>query len=101
MNTRPKTPEEKRYRKFQMTDLIRQTLDEEAVSSFDFYGRRKDNPHVMETRQKICFMLHERGFSTPEIGDMIERDHTTVMYNIKQYKQRLKKENNGTKSSSA
>ena len=92
MNTRPKTPEEKRYRKFQMTDFIRQTLDIEAVSSFDFYGRRKDNPHVIETRQKICFMLQERGFSTPEIGEMIERDHTTVMYNIKQYKQRTQKE---------
>ena len=100
MNTAPKTPEEKRYRKFQMTDLIREYLDKEDVSSFEFYGRRKDNQHVMETRQKICFMLHERGFSTPEIGDMIERDHTTVLYNIRKYKERIKKENNGTKSSS-
>jgi len=100
MNTRPKTPEEKRYRKFQMTDIIKQFLDDEEVSSFDLYGRRKDNSHVMEARQKICFMLHERGFSTPEIGEMIERDHTTVMYNIKKYKERIQKENNGTHSSS-
>ena len=55
MNTAPKTPEEKRYRKFQ-ADLIREYLDKEDVSSFG-YGRRKDNQHVMETRQKICFML--------------------------------------------
>ena len=100
MNTRPKTPEEKRYRKFQMTDIIRKFLDAEEVSSFDLYGRRKDNLHVMEVRQKICFILHERGFSTPEIGEMIERDHTTVMYNIKKYKERIQKENNGTHSSS-
>ena len=58
MNTRPKTPEEKRYRKFQMTDLIRQTLDEEAVSSFDFYGRRKDNPHVIETNGRTMGLVH-------------------------------------------
>ena len=55
MNTRPKTPEEKRYRKFQMTDLIRQTLDAEEVSSFDFYGRRKDNPHVIDQTIQTTF----------------------------------------------
>ena len=31
----------------------------------------------MKLWQKICFMLQERGFSTPEIGEMIERDHNS------------------------
>ena len=35
-------------------------------------------------RRAITWMLHLRGWSTPQIGRFISRDHTTVVYSLQQ-----------------
>lgn len=35
---------------------------------------------VIQARMAVCWLLRQRGLSTPQIGRIIGRDHTTVLY---------------------
>lgn len=44
---------------------------------------QKGTPEAIEARQLVCLFASWRGYSTPQIGRYIGRDHTTVMHSIR------------------
>jgi chromosomal replication initiation ATPase DnaA len=39
--------------------------------------------HISDARALVCLFGHDRGFSTPQIGRWIKKDHTSVLHGIK------------------
>lgn len=37
-------------------------------------------PHLVEARREVAETLRKAGYSTPKIGSVLNRDHTTVLY---------------------
>ena len=37
-------------------------------------------PHLVEARREAAEILRKAGYSTPKIGTVLNRDHTTVLY---------------------
>jgi chromosomal replication initiation ATPase DnaA len=57
------------------------------TAAADLYGVEVESilsddrgPLAVRARHAVCWLLRERGMSFPEIGKVIGRDHTTVMY---------------------
>lgn len=42
-------------------------------------SRRRQAPLVIE-RKKVAHKMREAGFSTPIIGEIMDRDHTSILY---------------------
>ena len=82
---KPHDPQTLRYRKAQMNEFLRDFLEDEGITSIEFISKRRDKPEVINARKKLCFALHERGYSYPEIGWLIDRDHTTVLHHKRAY----------------
>lgn len=40
----------------------------------------RNNRDVIKARHAVCWLLRQRGMSTPAIGRIVSRDHTTVMH---------------------
>lgn len=38
---------------------------------------------VMEARRDVCWVLRRSGFTSPKIGTVLDRDHTSVLYLLK------------------
>jgi len=41
---------------------------------------------LVNVRRKCMVMLREKGYSTTEIGRIMNRDHTTVVHSLKKVK---------------
>ena len=39
---------------------------------------------IVAVRRRYCLILRERGWSYPDIGDVFNRDHTSIMSLVKQ-----------------
>jgi len=37
-------------------------------------------PHLVDARREVAETLRKAGYSTPKIGTVLNRDHTTVLY---------------------
>lgn len=37
-------------------------------------------PHLVAVRREVAETLRKAGYSTPKIGSVLNRDHTTVLY---------------------
>ncbi len=44
---------------------------------------------VVQARHLLMYLLHEQGLSTTQIGRIVRRDHTTVVYGIRRATCRL------------
>lgn len=56
---------------------------EHHVTTSDLLGRGR-TAMVCRARKALYADLRERGFSYPEIGWLVGRDHTTIMHAIKE-----------------
>ena len=45
--------------------------------------------HIAQPRQELMWRLHRLGYSTPEIGRLLKRDHSTVVHGIHAHKARM------------
>lgn len=45
----------------------------------DICGESRD-PAVVRARHMTCWLLRERGYTTVRIGEILRRDHSTVIY---------------------
>jgi chromosomal replication initiation ATPase DnaA len=45
----------------------------------DILGKSKFGP-LVKVRRKCVVMLHEKGYSTTEIGRIMKRDHSTICH---------------------
>lgn len=50
-----------------------------GLTARDVLGRRRTADHV-RARNAVMRRLWEDGFSSPEIGALLDRDHTTVLF---------------------
>lgn len=79
--------------KNQLTYFREKALDELFVK---FVGRTEFNGHEISGRRRerqlcaaryyVAKNLHDSGFSYPKIGKVINRDHSSVMYLINNFK---------------
>ncbi len=67
------TPREKNLAEI---DAIAQ---EHCFTLEDILGKSKFGP-LVKVRRKCVVMLHEKGYSTTEIGRIMKRDHSTICH---------------------
>ena len=91
------TPAEVRYctalmmsAKERAAPLIQQILDRTDVTSGELCSDIR-TARISNVRQLIMAALHDRGFTTTEIGALLGRDHTTVCHGIRAAKARAAK----------
>ena len=70
-----------------MRDIAFRICDEEGLSISELIGRSQER-RLAWPRQRFCFEARALGKTLPQIGRFINRDHTTVIYSIRRYKDR-------------
>ena len=58
-----------------------------GLTRFDILGRGRTRK-VVRARQDCVFMFYNKGFSLTSIGRIMDRNHTTIMFSLGQYKKR-------------
>lgn len=61
------------------------TVERETGIDQRFIKSTSRNKDIVRARAMFCEIARSRGFSYPEIGRAINRDHSTVMYLVKEY----------------
>jgi chromosomal replication initiator protein len=70
-----------------MTPRERNLVDIDAIAQEhkftleDILGKRKFKP-LVKIRRKCVVMLREKGYSTTEIGRIMNRDHSTIVTSL-------------------
>ena len=44
---------------------------------------RSRSPRLVRERARACWLLRQHGLTLPEIGAVMQRDHSTVLYHIR------------------
>lgn len=74
-----------------VAELIDRVCKHFGVTRAQLIGRDR-HAHVAQARQVAAWLLRQRGFSYPAIGQELKQDHTTVMYSVRKV-ERLRSEN--------
>lgn len=82
------------------TEVLRETMARVThnvacaydLTADDLRGDRRVQP-IARARQEAYFLCHQQGFTSTQIGRYFHRDHSTVLYGIRQEKQRRGAEN--------
>jgi len=64
---------------------IAEIAEEHGYTIHDILGPSR-LMHLVSVRRKCMVMLREKGYSTTEIGRIMNRDHTTVVHSLKKVK---------------
>jgi chromosomal replication initiation ATPase DnaA len=70
-----------------MTPRERNLAEMDAIAELygytlaDILGRSKPKP-LVEVRRKCVVRLREKGYSTTEIGRIMNRDHSTIVHSL-------------------
>jgi hypothetical protein len=59
-------------------EVLREICAQERLKVADVIGPRKYD-HLVEVRLKVARRLREHGWSTPRIGKLLRRDHSTIV----------------------
>ena len=59
--------------------VIQRVVDEMGVSRNDLFSQRRNRDFVA-ARAHLAFLLREKNLSYPEIGHIMNRDHTSIMH---------------------
>ena len=66
--------------------IEKEVLKGETVNFFDILSKNR-SPQVVNVRAKvIIFLREEKNMSYPEIGDILNRDHTSIIHLYKTHK---------------
>lgn len=78
-----------------MTPFVRQTLDDVAklrgITVKMLVGSRRLQ-HLVHARADVAKRLYAHGYTAPQIGAILNRDHSTILYAIGRGKKRLRPE---------
>lgn len=69
--------------------IVSEVSEYYSVPERDIFGRSRDR-HVAHARQTAMYLARKIGMSLPKIGRELERDHTTVLYGIREVAKRMK-----------
>jgi chromosomal replication initiation ATPase DnaA len=64
---------------------IAEIAEEHGYTIHDILGPSR-LMHLVSVRRKCMVMLREKGYSTTEIGRIMNRNHTTVVHSLKKVK---------------
>lgn len=62
--------------------IIRVVAEQNGMTYRDMLGKRRKQKHV-DARNAVIIALRKGGFSFPEIGAVLNRDHSTIMHLLK------------------
>lgn len=62
--------------------VLTEVSEATGISISRILGRSRVRP-VVEARQLVCHVLYRHGMSYPQIGRLINRDHTTVLHAVR------------------
>jgi chromosomal replication initiation ATPase DnaA len=62
--------------------VIAQKVAEQMGISFEEVRGPSRIAHIVECRRMIAFMLHERQFTVPQICEILQRERTTILYQL-------------------
>lgn len=79
-----KTPKERN------DDIIKVVANKYGILSSTILSDARNKLYV-HARHEVMYYLHLKGYSTVQIGKMLNRDHSTVLNGIKQHKIRLER----------
>lgn len=65
-----------------LNEMFSIVLRETGISKGEILAQIRDRP-VCEARLAMYLALRKRAYSMPQIGSMMQRDHTTVMSGIR------------------
>ncbi|MDB6454724.1 helix-turn-helix domain-containing protein [Falsirhodobacter sp. 20TX0035] len=69
--------------------LADEIAEAHGINRCELLGTRR-HPRVVHPRQELCLRAQERfGWSTTRIGQMVNRDHSTVVHSIQQARARI------------
>lgn len=75
---------------FDPFSVVQAAADVCGVEPGDVLGTSR-RPRYVVPRHLCMYVLHrDVGWSLPEIGDMFERDHTSVLHAVRRYEERMK-----------
>ena len=78
----------KQARKTDWWVVIKRIEREYGITLADMQGPRRYRP-IVRARWALIAALRERGWSLMRIGAFLNRDHTTVMYALRQWEGRV------------
>jgi chromosomal replication initiation ATPase DnaA len=58
------------------------SIERYSVTWEEVVARPRNKPKVVMLRRMVSKVLHELGFSYHRIGDLVKRDHGSVIYNV-------------------
>lgn len=61
-----------------------------GISVSELSGPR-GSPIAAAARQELMWVLHRRGLSSVRIGQLIGRDHTTVLHGVRRHEERMRR----------
>lgn len=59
------------------------------ITSADILGKSR-KAHISEARMIFIYLMRHLGYSTTYLGEFLNRDHTTMIYNTKTFDNRYK-----------
>ena len=81
----PKAPVERDFRK----RIIAECAEEFGITVKDILGNSRVN-HIVMARRKAAWIFYQRGtMSYPQIGRLLNKDHSTIIHAVKKYQQSL------------
>ena len=66
-------------------EILKPFAEKLGISIDDLISKKR-NHHLTDARKIICNDLRKKGLTLHEIGFILKKDHTTVIYNIRAYK---------------
>lgn len=76
----------------QKMDLITAQVAGRAGLSIKALRSPRRTREIAHARQRAYLILHDAGYSFPQIGRYFNRDHTTVMFGVKRERERRRAE---------
>jgi chromosomal replication initiator protein len=59
------------------------------ITSADILGKSR-KAHISEARMIFIYLMRHLGYSTTYLGELLNRDHTTMIYNTRTFDNRYK-----------
>lgn len=70
-----------------MPEIVREVSAATGISTAEIYGRSRIGK-IAQARQIVMYLCREKGMTLTQIGNLLHRDHTTVMAGIEAEKRR-------------
>lgn len=76
-------------KKLLFQDIVRVVAETSGVRQKDILGRDRTST-VALARMMVMYLAYKRGLSTPQIGQFMDRDHTTILSGIAKIERKLR-----------